>query len=208
VQAGCGRTGKFFSFEGMGIQPDLVVLSKSISGFRPADVAAAGATPRCDLWKPAEHNGTFRGNNHAFVTATTAIHKFWRDAPTFEGEVSERAERVRSVLLELAQRIPEARVKGRGMFQGLDVRDGALADRILRVCFVNGLVIEAAGPHDEVIKVMAPITTPLNLLDQGLDILRHAVSEVVKSEPLAAADWSQPWTGTSTRAEAWSQSLI
>jgi diaminobutyrate-2-oxoglutarate transaminase len=207
IQAGCGRTGKFFSFEGMGVKPDIIALSKSISGFG-LPMSLLLVTPEADQWKPAEHNGTFRGNNHAFVTATTAIEKFWVDAPAFESDIAQRAERVRSVLSELAQRIPEARVKGRGLFQGLDVRDGALADRILRLCFVNGLVIEAAGPNDEVIKVMAPITTPLPLLDQGLDILRHAVREVMNAEPVRADSWPARLVAVPAVAESWSQELI
>ena len=200
IQAGCGRTGKFFSFEGMGVEPDLIALSKSISGFG-LPMSLLLVKPEFDQWKPGEHNGTFRGNNHAFVTATAAIEKFWVDTPAFEDDISLRADLVRSVLSDLAVAIPQARVKGRGMFQGLDVRDGSLADRILRMCFVNGLVIEAAGPHDEVIKVMAPVNTPLPLLEQGLDILRHAVREVMSAQAPtrpsgqvvlpAAGRWSQ-----------------
>ena len=207
IQAGCGRTGKFFSFEGTGVKPDLIALSKSISGFG-LPMSLLLVSPDADQWKPGEHNGTFRGNNHAFVTATVAIEKFWVDAPAFEGEISQRAERVHDVLLELAQRVPQARVKGRGMFQGLDVRDGALSDRILRNCFVNGLVIEAAGPHDEVIKVMAPVNTPLPLLDQGLDILRHAVMEVMGTQPAQPETWPARLVTASAAAEPWSQQLI
>jgi len=176
VQAGCGRTGRFFSFEGLGVLPDLVVLSKSISGYG-LPMSLVLIRPEHDRWQPAEHNGTFRGNNHAFVTAAVAIEKFWAD-DRFSAEVAARGAQVQAALGELATRLPGARVKGRGMFLGLDVRDGALAERLLRLCWLNGLVIEAAGPHDEVVKVMAPITTPAALLAQGLEVLRHAVDEV------------------------------
>ena len=78
IQAGCGRTGTFFSFEGTGIVPDLVVLSKSLSGFG-LPMALLLIRPQHDIWRPAEHNGTFRGNTHAFVTAQVALRKFWSD---------------------------------------------------------------------------------------------------------------------------------
>ena len=69
IQAGCGRTGTFFSFEPAGIKPDIVTLSKSLSGYG-LPFAVVLIKPELDVWKPGEHNGTFRGNNHAFVTAT------------------------------------------------------------------------------------------------------------------------------------------
>ena len=68
IQAGCGRTGTFFSFEEMGIKPDMITLSKSISGFG-LPFAIVLLREKLDEWTPGEHNGTFRGNNHAFVTA-------------------------------------------------------------------------------------------------------------------------------------------
>ena len=78
IQAGCGRTGPFFSFESAGVQPDIVVLSKSLSGFGlPMSIVLM--KPAHDQWSPGEHNGTFRGNNLAFVTATVALRKFWHD---------------------------------------------------------------------------------------------------------------------------------
>ena len=79
IQAGCGRTGTFFSFEGMGIEPDIVTMAKSVSGFG-LPLALTLVRPEHDVFGPAEHNGTFRGNTHAFVTARVAIEKFWADA--------------------------------------------------------------------------------------------------------------------------------
>src|SRR5699024_9106844 len=66
VQAGNGRTGTFFSFERAGIDPDIVCLSKSIGGYG-LPMAITLIKPEYDIWDPAEHNGTFRGNNLAFV---------------------------------------------------------------------------------------------------------------------------------------------
>ena len=76
IQAGCGRTGTFFSFEEMGIKPDIITLSKSLSGFG-LPFAIVVMRNELDQWEPGEHNGTFRGNNHAFVTAAAALEHFW-----------------------------------------------------------------------------------------------------------------------------------
>src|SRR3954471_4196139 len=76
IQAGCGRTGTFFSFEPAGLKPDIITLSKSLSGFG-LPLALVVLKRSLDVWKPGEHNGTFRGNNHAFVTATAALESYW-----------------------------------------------------------------------------------------------------------------------------------
>ena len=78
VQMGCGRTGEFFSFEEAGIKPDIVTMSKSISGYG-LPMALVLIRRDLDVWAPGEHNGTFRGNNPAFITATKAINEFWSD---------------------------------------------------------------------------------------------------------------------------------
>ncbi|MBE1491525.1 diaminobutyrate--2-oxoglutarate transaminase [Plantactinospora soyae] len=177
VQAGCGRTGTFFSFEPFGILPDLVVLSKSISGYG-LPMALLLIRPEHDVWSPGEHNGTFRGNVHAFVTATVALTKFWA-APGFAADVTRRGELLARRLAAVADVVPGGIVKGRGMMRGVDVGSGALAARITRRCFAEGLMLETSGPYDEVVKVLAPLTTPDDVLDDGLDILLDATRAVL-----------------------------
>ena len=73
IQVGCGRTGPFFSFEDAGIVPDVVLLSKSIGGYG-LPLSLVLYKPELDIWEPGEHNGTFRGNQLAFVGGTAALH--------------------------------------------------------------------------------------------------------------------------------------
>ncbi len=174
VQAGCGRTGTFFSFEGTGVVPDLVALSKSISGFG-LPMALLLIRPEFDVWEPGEHNGTFRGNAHAFVTARVALEKFWRDGE-FAGAVARRGELVTDRLRRIARLVPDGRVKGRGLMQGVDLRTGRFAAEVTRRCAERRLVVESCGPDDEVVKVLAPLTTPDPLLRRGLDIIEEAVA--------------------------------
>jgi len=176
VQAGCGRTGTFFSFEPFGFVPDLVVLSKSISGYG-LPMALLLIRPEYDVWLPGEHNGTFRGNVHAFVTARVALEKFW-STPDLAADVARRSQLLARRLAEMADLVPGAIVKGRGMMCGIDVGSGPRADAVIRRCFADGLMLETAGPYDQVVKLLPPLTTPDKILDDGLDILLAAARAV------------------------------
>ncbi len=130
IQMGCGRTGRFFSFEEAGISPDIVTLSKSISAYG-LPMALVLLKPEIDVWKPGAHNGTFRGNNLAFVTARAALMHYWSDDAFQEG-VRRKGVIMRNWLEHIATDYPsgEFEVRGRGMIQGLASADPALADRI------------------------------------------------------------------------------
>ncbi|MFJ5018711.1 aminotransferase class III-fold pyridoxal phosphate-dependent enzyme [Streptomyces griseoluteus] len=78
IQMGCGRTGRLLSFETAGIIPDLICLSKSISGYG-TPMALTLMRPEYDQWRPGEHNGTFRGYDPAFNTAARALEMHWSD---------------------------------------------------------------------------------------------------------------------------------
>lgn len=184
IQAGCGRAGAFFSFEGMDVSPDIVTMAKSFSGFG-LPFAAVLIKPEHDIWGPAEHNGTFRGNNHAFVTARVALEKFWRDQ-AFQKEIAAKGDYLQNRLEATAAMIPGAKLKGRGMMRGVDVGSGELAENICKWCFRSGLIIETSGAHDEVVKILAPLTIEHALFESGLDILEAAVSDIVAPNKIAA----------------------
>jgi diaminobutyrate-2-oxoglutarate transaminase len=184
IQAGCGRTGTFFSFEDMGVMPDIVTMAKSVSGFG-LPMALMLVRPEHDIFGPAEHNGTFRGNTHAFVTARVAIEKFWSD-DAFAKEIASKADILNDALGQVAEMVPGARLKGRGMMQGVDVGSGELAADICSRAFAQGLVIETSGPNDEVVKVLAPLTTPEAQFRKGLDILLSAAREATGNIRIAA----------------------
>lgn len=184
IQAGCGRTGSFFSFDEMDVQPDIVTMAKSLSGFG-LPMACLLVRPKHDIFGPAEHNGTFRGNTHAFVTARVAIEKFWAD-DAFQKELAAKSVMLTSALKEVADLIPGATLKGRGLMQGVDVGSGDLAADICARAYELGLVIETSGPNDEVVKILAPLTTPNALFREGFDILLRATRETMSNLKLAA----------------------
>ncbi|KKL18369.1 hypothetical protein LCGC14_2476220 [marine sediment metagenome] len=184
IQAGCGRSGSFFSFEASGIKPDMVTQAKSLSGFG-LPFAALLIAPEHDIWKPAEHNGTFRGNTHAFVTARVAIEKFWSD-DKFEKSLAEKAVVLTTALKDVADLIDGATLKGRGLMQGVDVGSGELAGAICARAYELGLVIETSGAHDEIVKYLAPLTTPEKVMREGFDILMQATRDVTGNLKMAA----------------------
>lgn len=179
IQAGCGRTGTFFSFEPAGIRPDIVTLSKSLSGYGlPLSVVLL--KPEHDVWKPGQHNGTFRGNNMAFVTAAAALDHYWGDSK-FQASIEKKAQTVTMYLDKLVKNYPVAEMtrRGRGLMQGLAFKDPALADRVTALAFQNGLIIETSGGRDEVIKLLTPLTIEPEKLLAGLDILEQALADTV-----------------------------
>jgi diaminobutyrate-2-oxoglutarate transaminase len=177
IQAGCGRTGTFFSFEPSGIKPDIVTLSKSLSGYG-LPLAVALIKPEFDVWKPGEHNGTFRGNNHAFVTATATLEHFWR-APEFAESIVAKGRHLHTRLQALVDmhRPHLVDVPGRGMMLGLRCADPKRAAAVTQRAFRHGLIIERCGPEDEVVKCMMPLTTSIEELDEGIDILARSFAE-------------------------------
>lgn len=174
IQAGCGRTGSFFSFERANIAPDIVCLSKSISGCG-LPMALVLLRPELDIWEPGEHNGTFRGNNLAFVAATAAI-EYWVD-PEFEKSLIHKAgvmsRALSNAISQLSQ--DQAKVVGTGLFLGIEFRDQSLAGLISKASFSQGLLVETCGPCNEVIKLMPPINIAEGGVSKGLDILTNVI---------------------------------
>jgi len=177
VQMGCGRTGEFFSFEAAGIVPDIVTLSKSISGYG-LPMALTLFRPELDVWAPGEHNGTFRGHNPAFVTATKAIETYWKDQE-FAAETAEKGKLLRDGLDKIARAHDGVSARGRGMAQGLKFDDADLAADVCRAAFERGTLMETSGPSDEVVKLLPPLTTSRSDLESGLEILAESVSVTV-----------------------------
>ncbi|WP_059105837.1 diaminobutyrate--2-oxoglutarate transaminase [Shouchella shacheensis] len=174
VQAGIGRTGTFFSFEKAGIEPDIVCLSKSIGGYG-SPFALTLIKPEHDIWLPGEHNGTFRGNNHAFVTAKAAL-SYWKDE-AFEAKIAKQSKTIYSFLESIVERFPEleGKVRGRGFMVGIASPKEGLAEKVAAEAFKRGLIMETAGPDDEVFKLFPALTIEDAVLNKGLEILEDAV---------------------------------
>ncbi|MBU0687929.1 MAG: diaminobutyrate--2-oxoglutarate transaminase [Gammaproteobacteria bacterium] len=177
IQAGCGRTGTFFSFEPVGIQPDIVTMSKSLSGYG-LPMAVVFMKSEHDLWKPGEHNGTFRGNNHAFITATAAINHYWSD-DAFSKDIARKGDVIKAHLDRFAEEYGDGNfsARGRGMFRGINCISGELAGDISLRAFKKGLMIETSGAEDQVIKLLCPLIISDEALAKGLAIIEESIKE-------------------------------
>ena len=192
IQMGNGRTGKFFSWEDAGIEPDIVCISKSISGYG-LPMALTLFKRELDIWGPGEHNGTFRGNNPAFVTATKALETFWTD-DTLTHEVGEKAKALSARLETIAYAYPEAHasVRGRGLIQGLHCNVEGLAQDVIEEAFRRGVIAETSGPTSDVVKFLPSLTIPTDELLRGTDIIEESLQAVLverglRSKTLTAA---------------------
>jgi diaminobutyrate-2-oxoglutarate transaminase len=176
IQVGCGRTGTFFSFEPAGLDPDIVCLSRALSGYG-LPFAVTLVKPEYDCLAPRQHNGVFRGNNLAFVAAYEALSYWQTDA--LSDRVDELAGQLRAGLDDIVAQHPDlhAERRGRGLIQGLRIPETGLAECIAGTAFAHGLVVETAGADGDVIKLMPALTIEAEDLAQGLEILKGAVAE-------------------------------
>jgi diaminobutyrate-2-oxoglutarate transaminase len=180
IQVGTGRTGEFFSFEDSGIVPDIVTLSKSLSGYG-LPMSLVLMKRELDIWKPGAHSGTFRGNNMAFVCATVALETYWKD-DALTTDVHRKEVLVKDRLRALAEQYPQAQfdVRGRGFIFGLaSTAMPELAQAIAAEAFTRGLVVETSGPSNEVLKLLPALIIGDDTLVRGLDIIAASVEVVI-----------------------------
>jgi diaminobutyrate-2-oxoglutarate transaminase len=177
IQAGVGRTGPFFSFEGSQLDPDVICVSKSISGLG-LPMAINLVRRSLDTWNPGEFTGTFRGNNLAFATSATMLENYWSDS-TLEKNTEQFGHTVRTALESIADSFGAGgfSVRGNGLLCGLAVGDTELASAISRNAFERRLIVETCGPGDTIVKLLAPLVIEPEQLDEGLTRLALAVEE-------------------------------
>lgn len=180
IQVGCSRTGTFFSFERAGIKPDMVTLSKSIGGYG-FPMSLLLIREELDIWKPAEHNGTFRGNQVAFVAARKAIE--YNVEHNLNADVLRKGEIVKKFfeekILPLDKRLS---YRGIGLIWGIDfgaLQDDELSHKVADKCFEKGMIIERAGRKDSVLKLLPPLTIADDELNKGLNIILEATKEIL-----------------------------
>jgi 4-aminobutyrate aminotransferase/(S)-3-amino-2-methylpropionate transaminase len=187
IQTGFGRTGRFFAIEHSGVAPDLVAVAKSIAGGLPLS-GVIGRAEVMDAPTPGGLGGTFGGNPVACAAALAVL-----DVMSEEGLV----ERAAALGLRLEERmrgwaswqplIGEVRVLGAmaalELVQDRRTREPAAAEaaRIISLARERGLLLLKAGAHSNVIRLLMPLNTPDEQLEEGLSILEAALEEVAGS---------------------------
>src|SRR5690625_4529579 len=179
IQAGCGRTGTFFSFEYAGIKPDIVTLSRSLGGYG-LPMAITLINRDLDIWEPGEHNGTFRGNNLAFIAATEAL-SYWEN-DDFSNDIDKNAQLMHDFTAKVVKEYPalNAESRGRGMMQGVACHVDGIAEEICAEAFERGLLMETSGPKDEVFKFLPPLIIDEAGLKTGFAIIEDSIEAVLE----------------------------
>ncbi|MGP4002612.1 aspartate aminotransferase family protein [Streptomyces sp. 8N706] len=184
VQTGGGRTGTWFAFEQYGIEPDVIVASKALSGVG-APVALILYDERLDVWAPGAHTGTFRGNQLAFASGTEAIRIFRRDDVL--GNVRRRGEQIEARLKELKDEPWVREVRGRGLMWGVELADphsgrpaGPLALEVQARALRHGLIVELGGRDDCVVRMLPPLNVTADVVDTACSIL---IADIVECSP-------------------------
>lgn len=179
IQVGCGRTGSYFSFDGMDLDPDIICLAKGVGGMG-TPMALNLVKPAIDnYWLPGEHTGTFRGQSLSFVAGSEALGYF--EDNELMTEVAEKARVMAKALAPLEKNFSAIAVRGKGMILGLDVGSGEQAKAIVDSCFAAGLLIASCGTGGRVIKLIPPLTIPDEDLQEGLDILVRHTTKVMEA---------------------------
>jgi len=186
VQAGFGRTGKFWAFEHYGVSPDLICCGKGISSSLPLS-AVIGRESVMDQFGPGSMTSTHTGNPVCAAAALASVRKIVRD------KLTENAAALEPVLLAGLKAIQAkhpsviGHVTARGLVAGMQtVKPGTkepdhdLAHAIIERCMWKGLLLFApVGAWGQTVKIAPPLTIPRDALEESLAVLAEATDEAV-----------------------------
>ena len=175
IQVGCSRTGYFFSFELAGVQPDIVVMAKALSGLGlPLSLVLYRRT--LDALRPGEHTGTFRGNQLAFVAAALALPQL--SSPELARGVLAKGDLMSGLLQrELDAAGLDVPLRYRGLILGVDLSavSPTAAMSVTAECFARGLLVEPTGRGDTVVKMLPPLNVSAEHLEEAAGIFGQAL---------------------------------
>ena len=170
VQAGMGRTGKFFSWEHMGIRPDIVTMAKGLAGGVP--IGAMLAAPRADIFEAGDHGTTFGGNPIACAAGSATLDTI--EADHLLAHATEMGEYLDGKVRGLAAKYPfVSGVRGLGLMRAFDLAEPRAQD-IMDWALERGLLITSAGPST--IRFVPPLIITTADLDEAIETLDAALA--------------------------------
>ncbi len=176
VQVGMGRTGKYWGYENLGIEPDIFTSAKGLAGGIP--IGAMMCKKFCDVFEPGDHASTFGGNPFACAVALTV-------GQTLEQEnilqnVQQRGEQLRTRLRAIANRYPNlvAEVRGWGLINGMELKaDTTITSiEVVKAAMAQGLLLVPAGP--KVIRFVPPLIVSAAEIDAAVQALEKAIASL------------------------------
>ncbi len=172
VQAGMGRTGKFFSWEHYDIKPDIVTMAKGLAGGVP--IGAMLAAPRADLFSAGDHGSTFGGNPLASAAGVATIRAI--DEYHLVENAAAQGDYLKGKLLALQEKYSFiTAVRAIGLMNALDVSND-LAPVIVRTALEQGLLLNNVG--NQTIRMIPPLILSRAEIDEGLALLDSVLAKV------------------------------
>lgn len=186
VQAGFARTGKMFGIEHSGVQPDMITVAKSLAGGFPLS-GVIGRAAVMDAAEPGGLGGTYAGPPIACAAALAVLDVIADEQLMARADA--QGERIKGRLQAMSRRndlVPIAAIRGPGAMVGFDIvrqrgggePDGVEAKAVTGRALEKGLLLLSCGIHGETIRLLAPLTTPDAILDEGLDILEASLERL------------------------------
>jgi 4-aminobutyrate aminotransferase/(S)-3-amino-2-methylpropionate transaminase len=181
VQSGFGRTGRMFGYQHAAIEPDLVVMAKSLAAGLPLS-AVVGKAPIMDAPLPGGLGGTYGGNPLACASALAVLDVFETEGLAARGAAI--GDQLRGALLSLQARVPAiGDVRGLGAMLAIELvadpatkaPDAELAQRIIDAARDRGLLLLKCGPHKNVVRLLPPLTASPEEVTSGAARLEAAV---------------------------------
>ncbi len=189
IQTGFGRTGKLFACEHYGLVPDLIITAKSLAGGLPL-AAVTGRAEILDAPQPGGLGGTYGGNPLACAAALAVLDVMEKEQ--LPAGAARMGERIRLRFGQWAARHAcIGDVRGLGAMVGMELvqdrqskaPDKALTGRLQAAALERGVILLSAGSYGNTVRVLAPLTTPDDVLDEGLDVIEQALDAVVAARP-------------------------
>lgn len=177
VQVGMGRTGKYWGYENLGIEPDIFTSAKGLAGGIP--IGAMMCKKFCDVFGPGDHASTFGGNPLA-CAAGLAVGQTLEQEKILQN-VQERGEQLRKRLRAIAHKHPNliADVRGWGLINGMELKsDTELTSvNVVKAAMEKGLLLVPAGP--KVIRFVPPLIVSAQEVDRAAETLEQAIADLV-----------------------------
>lgn len=202
VQAGFGRTGKFWGFEHYGVTPDLICCGKGISSSLPLS-AVIGRAEIMDQFAPGSMTSTHTGNPVCCAAAMASLKKIISEKLTGHAAALEPV--LLAGLRQIQERHPEVvgHVTAKGLVAGMQIvkpdrkePNHDLAHSIIERCYQKGLLLFApVGAWGQTVKIAPPLTIPRDALEEGIAVLGEATREAVAAFPASEVRGTDPCTG-------------
>ena len=186
VQTGFGRTGAMFASERLGLEPDLVVMAKSLTGGLPM-AAVTGRAEIMDAPAVGQLGGTFGGNPLACETALAVLEIIEKENLCARANVLGERFRKRAAKWQTQWELV-GDVRGLGAMQALELVRSKVtrepADKetkqVSQYCYEHGVVTITAGSYGNVIRLLMPLVITDGQMDEALDVLESGLAHVTE----------------------------